>query len=198
MLTIAAIRSFVTDGVTLSHPCCAIKDCQVPLSGKKGARYCSQHQLEEQICAVISCSEPVRVGCKTCTQPEHRALEEYRDLQGKASFQLSARLRSLGASHSHDALAAATAGTSTGLEDQDTTVEGTAPGDDDELSYEQCEGKPATGNRPTRARFGRRRTHNEELCVGSCGVIIGRATFFGSEAQNGVIVSVCTSACHVS
>ncbi|GJE86647.1 hypothetical protein PsYK624_027280 [Phanerochaete sordida] len=49
-----------------------------------------------------------------------------------------------------------------------------------------CNGKPATGNRLLRALFGRRRTHNEELCVASCGVILGRATFFGSEAPNGV------------
>jgi hypothetical protein len=36
--------------------------------------------------------------------------------------------------------------------------------------------------------FGRRRTHNEELCVASCGVILGRATCYGSEAPNGVRV----------
>ena len=48
----------------------------------------------------------------------------------------------------------------------------------------------STGNRPARARFGRKRTHNEELCVTSCGVIVGRATFYGSEAPNGVRVSI--------
>lgn len=55
-------------------------------------------------------------------------------------------------------------------------------------SKEVCEGKSELGNRRLRARFGRRRTHNEQLCVGSCGVIIGRATFYGSEAPNGVRV----------
>ncbi|OJT04033.1 hypothetical protein TRAPUB_5269 [Trametes pubescens] len=50
-----------------------------------------------------------------------------------------------------------------------------------------CDAKSADGNRRLHALFGRRRTHNEELCVTSCGVIIGRATFFGSEAVNGVI-----------
>jgi hypothetical protein len=58
---------------------------------------------------------------------------------------------------------------------------------------EQCGDKPATGNRTLRACFGRRRTHNEELCVGSCGVILGRATMFGSEAPNGVRVSCLLS-----
>jgi hypothetical protein len=49
-----------------------------------------------------------------------------------------------------------------------------------------CDGKPDTSNKSVWARFGRRCTHNEELCVVSCGVILGRATFYGSEAPNGV------------
>ncbi|KAJ7078210.1 hypothetical protein C8R44DRAFT_896024 [Mycena epipterygia] len=57
--------------------------------------------------------------------------------------------------------------------------------DDEELEY-SCDGKSTKGNRVLRARFGRKQTHNEQLCCFSCGVIAGRATFFGSEAPNGV------------
>lgn len=54
---------------------------------------------------------------------------------------------------------------------------------------EICSGKLPTGNRQTlRARFGRKRTHNEELCVTTCGIILGRATFYGSESPSGIIV----------
>jgi hypothetical protein len=63
--------------------------------------------------------------------------------------------------------------------------------DDDAAEIDEhgiCDGKSAGGNRGVRARFGRRRTHNEETCVASCGIILGRATFFGSEAPNGVRV----------
>ncbi|KAK7684279.1 hypothetical protein QCA50_012603 [Cerrena zonata] len=49
-----------------------------------------------------------------------------------------------------------------------------------------CYGKPDAGNQHLKARFGRRWTHNDELCTASCGVILGRTTFFGSEAPNGV------------
>jgi len=49
--------------------------------------------------------------------------------------------------------------------------------------------KPEEGNQTLRARFGRKHMHNEELCVSSCGIILGRATFYGSEAPNGVVVS---------
>lgn len=51
-----------------------------------------------------------------------------------------------------------------------------------------CDGKKKSGNKKVTARFGWRWTHNEELCVTSCGVILGRATFYGSEAPNGVRV----------
>ncbi|KAF8583376.1 hypothetical protein K439DRAFT_1348921, partial [Ramaria rubella] len=49
-----------------------------------------------------------------------------------------------------------------------------------------CAGKTAAGNQKIQARFGRQRTHNEELCVATCGVILECTTFFGSEAPNGV------------
>jgi hypothetical protein len=51
-----------------------------------------------------------------------------------------------------------------------------------------CDGKSTWGNKVLQARFGRRQTHNEQLCVFSCGVVAGRTTFFGSEVPNGVRV----------
>jgi hypothetical protein len=72
------------------------------------------------------------------------------------------------------------AGEGAGIEDEEVEVD----------IAERCDGKPETGNRKVRARFGRRWTHNEELCVASCGVILGRATFLGSEAPNGVRVGI--------
>jgi hypothetical protein len=49
---------------------------------------------------------------------------------------------------------------------------------------------PVTGNKRIRAQFARKRTHNEQLIVAPCGVIIARTTFFGSEAVSSV--AVCT------
>ncbi|KAH9856809.1 hypothetical protein C2E23DRAFT_866135 [Lenzites betulinus] len=45
-----------------------------------------------------------------------------------------------------------------------------------------CPNKPLVPKRTLRAMFGRRRTHNEQLIVRPCGVIIRRATFYGSES----------------
>ncbi|KAI0321281.1 hypothetical protein OF83DRAFT_1168620 [Amylostereum chailletii] len=62
------------------------------------------------------------------------------------------------------------------------TSSGTAGG---EAEVAECATKPDSGNSRPRARFGRRRTHNEQLVVAPCGVMLARATFFGSEAING-------------
>ena len=44
-------------------------------------------------------------------------------------------------------------------------------------------------NNNLKGRFSRRWTHNEQLFVRCCGVIISRATFYGSEGVSGVKVS---------
>lgn len=53
---------------------------------------------------------------------------------------------------------------------------------------------PASAEIPTRrqkirAQFGRRRTHNEQVIVAPCGMIIARETFYGAEAVSTVVVS---------
>lgn len=58
-----------------------------------------------------------------------------------------------------------------------------------ELDPDECDGKPEAGNRRLRAIFGGRRTHNEQLIMRTCGVILSRATLFGSEAVSAVNVS---------
>jgi len=55
---------------------------------------------------------------------------------------------------------------------------------------ESCDDKPPTGLRKVFARFGHQRTHNEELCVYSCGIILGHATFYGAEGPNSVQVGI--------
>ncbi|KAJ7125515.1 hypothetical protein C8R43DRAFT_1090555 [Mycena crocata] len=157
-------------------------------------------------CVVTDCKRDADKGFRTCSLPDHRALESYHYLQGKAMFQLKHRLERLNVSQTHDSLSA---GHSRPLhirmsdeldgdllpdlidptDGDDEELEGLGAAEDEDVEIDAngiCDGKPETGNRSVRARFGRRRTHNEELCVASCGVILGRATFYGSEAPNGV------------
>lgn len=131
------------------------------------------HTELEKLCVISKCTEAARLGFKTCSEPSHRELEtQYRD-RGKAMFQLKHRLEKIKSSQTHNSLSTggsvarpdALEGAGVDVDDQDEII------DEDGV----CDtGKPETGNRKLRARFGRRRTHNDELCVGSCGVILGR------------------------
>jgi hypothetical protein len=157
----------------------------------------------------------VEKGFKTCINLEHRKLELRYYERGKAMFQLKARLERLRITQPHDSLSLSTTPqiqdrlsasdelsvTAADLrpnteenvdEDDHTGAEGSGDVDDHVLvdsNGELCDGKMETGNRALHARFGRRRSHNEELCVASCGTILGREKFYGSEAPNGVRVS---------
>lgn len=42
----------------------------------------------------------------------------------------------------------------------------------------------------------RRWSHNEQLVVSPCGIIKGRATFYGAEGQDGVVVSLIDAIGH--
>jgi hypothetical protein len=125
---------------------------------------------------VTTCSEHAEEGHQTCSLKEHRELENFNSEKNKAMFQLKERLARLRTSQPRES-----------IPDASDVI-----GQDEEVLIDNdgvCDRKPEEGNRTVRARFGRRRTHNEELCVASCGVILGRATFYGSEAPNDIVVS---------
>lgn len=170
------LRSHVVDGVTIGHPCCGQHNCPVPLRSVKD-HYCPEHHGLNRICSVLECEAPADTGSKTCSIPEHRGLETYYQQQGKAMFQLKLRLERARAKSSSLSLPIVNDPDPRNLEE--TVIE----------SAMLCGDKPPQGNQQLKARFGRRWTHNDELCTASCGVIIGRVTFMGSEAPNGVRVS---------
>ncbi|KAF7378197.1 hypothetical protein MSAN_00244300 [Mycena sanguinolenta] len=84
-------------------------------------------------------------------------------------FQLRGRLQRANVSHPNDAFAAEV--TAEEVEEMDVPASG------------ECEAsKDPNGNRKLRALFGRRRTHNEQIFVRPCGMIVAHATFYGSES----------------
>ncbi|KAF8589403.1 hypothetical protein K439DRAFT_1645149 [Ramaria rubella] len=211
-----AIRSVVTDGIALSHPCCTGElECKNLLPNSH-AIYCMEHQYRVGQCAVTTCSNPVTPGCKTCADLQHRACEDYYKLMGKAMFQLKLWLErnKVGQPHASvpedgesqgpdikmvvgDACTDVTfhENKGAGLDNEELLVTGTGEVESVLLGgllgsavagegSPSCPSKPPTGNRTDRAWFGRKRTHNEELCMGSCGMILGWVTFYGSEGPN--------------
>ncbi|KAF8581730.1 hypothetical protein K439DRAFT_1647801 [Ramaria rubella] len=176
-----AIRLVVTDGIALGHPCCAGElECKNLLPNNHTV-YCTEHQYKVGQCAVTTCSNPVTPGCKTY----------YYKLMGKTMFQLKLQLERNKVGQPHASNKGA------GLDDEELLVTGTGevesvpPGGllgsvvASEASP-SCPSKPPTGNRSVRAWFGRKRTHNKELCVGSCEMILGQVTFYRLEGPNDV------------
>lgn len=172
----------VGDGVTLGHPCCSVHDCHIPLSSTRD-RFCPEHKILERSCAVVGCTIPHSPGMMTCENPAHRQLEDRFFRHDKALFKLRAKLKKKGLAVPSDS---ARLDGSTAEDDASEEREGLH-------EEEECSGKPESGNAKLRSTFSRRRTHNEQLIMRPCSIILSRATFFGSESVSAVKVSLSLS-----
>lgn len=138
--------------------------------------YCQDHDKENSLCAVIDCKQPKENNHKTCVDPTHREMEIKYYEKGKSLIKLKERLQA--------AQDRETSGNiEQELQDQNSDII---------EAIETLDSSQKTINKSPKlfARFGRRRTHNEQLIVRPCGIIVSRATFFGSEAVSAVKVSI--------
>jgi hypothetical protein len=91
----ALLHSAVTDGITIGHPCCRVRDCKEPLPNMK-AHYCLGHTTLELRCSTIGCPNMASHGYHSCAEPECRELERAYYSSGAAMFQLRQRLAKQG------------------------------------------------------------------------------------------------------
>lgn len=205
------VHAAVTDGVTVGHPCCAIHNCALPLINNKH-RYCPSHATESEICAIKTCREKAQTGHRTCEDPGHRANESAYLAQNQAMFRLKHRLERLRVSQLTSAMPDTEGGK---LEDILQSEDGPLPlledgeenpGEDVPVLLAQksdgsvqaadlqlgstTERQDIKKTKRMRAIFGRVRSHNEQLVVRPCGIIVARKTFFGSESLTQLIVCV--------
>lgn len=132
---------------------------------------------QQHICVITECNRSARSGQRTCDDPAHRKYEDYRNLKGKGFFLLRQRLQRAGVQQPSTSLHL----------DSLVAEDDLADMEDDDVA--DLTHKSDKGNRPSKAMFARRRTHNEQLVVCTCGIIAARATMFGAEAISGVEVS---------
>lgn len=187
------LRAVVTDGISIGRPSCQEHNCTKPLINNR-SRFCHDQVHLNSRCAIVDCLSLADEGFRTCADPDHRRLEDDRKERGKAFFQLVKRLVRSGITQLTDSFSSAFSSSST----RSRSVPDPDQGDDDlndgdGVDNEGCDPKSTEGNRQPRAQFGRRRTHNEQLVVACCGIIIARATMFGAEAVSGVKVMITTS-----
>ena len=176
---LAKTSCVVIDGVTVEHPCCAVHNCKTPLASNCH-RFCPDHELLNQICAVIGCNRPVAGGRRVCEDKDHVAVEKAYDERGQSCFQLQQRLCSA-------RMASGTTSTTANPDDEAAEEEFDVDKSGEAIPSANVE-VPHSGTRKLWAQFGRKRTHNEQIIVAPCGVIIARATFYSAEAVHTVAV----------
>ncbi|THU86633.1 hypothetical protein K435DRAFT_804952 [Dendrothele bispora CBS 962.96] len=159
---VCEVFAVVCDGVTVGRPCCGVPHCEGRLLSTRDA-FCEKH---------LGCDRPVKSkNSKACDLLEHQALEDQYHETEKAAFQLKLRYeRSQKANTNWDK----------GEEILDTSNGNSAL----EASIPTGKGKKKTAK--IRAQFGRRRTHNEQLIIAPCGMILARQTFYHSEVFSAV------------
>jgi hypothetical protein len=173
----------VIDGVMVGHPCCGEPNCKVALANNHD-QFCPTHAYLNQICAIVHCSLPVVPGRRTCVLADHEAVENVHNDRSQARFQLGERLRHAQLAHPHDALPIEVSNVSELVDDDNAKEDFGFNGRGQPVPVEEH-----TTCKKLRAQFGCRRTHNEQLIVAPCGIIIGHETFYHAEAIYSVIVS---------
>jgi hypothetical protein len=169
ILLVVKVWVVVIDGITIGHPCCAVHNCFTPLASNRD-RYCPDHSKNlDHICAIVGCSNPIIEGSLACQNPDHQEAERIYRERGQARFQLQERLERARIARPNDTL----------TEERPT----------DDLAEEEFEipnTHLAVKAKKLRAQFGRKRTHNEQIIVAPCGMIIARETFYGAEGVKSV------------
>lgn len=177
MILPVRVRVVVIDGITIGHPCCAVHGCQENLE-RQTDRFCKTHKVCDKICSVVGCSAPVVEGHLACADQTHRQAEERHLLHAQS------RVRRPNIDVSSDVQAPIVSFNGEELFDIDSSNRVVQ----EDVGPDAHPSAPARGHKRLRAQFGRRRSHNEQLIVAPCGVIIARVTFFGAEAVSSVRV----------
>ncbi|KAK7022886.1 hypothetical protein VNI00_016873 [Paramarasmius palmivorus] len=197
--TFGKVQVLVCDGLSIGHPCCSVFRCTEALK-KNSHRFCQSHAHLELVCSIVGCDEPVVEGRKTCADAVHQKVEDKYYERGGVSFILRERYRRTNAS-----VVAPTNSVSTSVDNVMVTdlQEEFSVGEDGDVrmmdpatsssvgqavdDLDECGAKKSEqGNRVLKAIFSQQRTHNEQIAVRPCGVIVGRATFHGAEAVSNI------------
>ena len=193
------IRAVVTDGVSIGHWCCSASSTQpanlAQISGLPPpngpclnplkhiySRFCDEHlTLFNSQCQAQPCTLPVIPGSKTCGLKSHVEAAKQFDIQGNSNFKLHSILNQPGASLPIDP---------TVHQDENTGDLGSEElaqiQDANEADREEEKNRDGQGNGAP--KMSRHKTHNDQLIVGTCGVIIARQALFNADSVSAVKV----------
>lgn len=129
-------------------------------------------------------------------------VERVKITRGQSRFILKERLQRQRVAHPNDSVAQDVANVEE-LEDVEVEVEDftvqfqgnnlsetrVIPADDQLIANTDPAAPAPQATQKLRAQFGRKRTHNEQVVVAPCGMIIANEKFYGAEAVSSVAVS---------
>ncbi|KAF8234257.1 hypothetical protein L208DRAFT_1550813 [Tricholoma matsutake] len=166
----------VVDGVTVGHPCCVVHNCFEPLQNQRD-HYCKSHKKTEgQICQIKGCTQVRQKDSCVCGDLQHIEAERIHVQHGQARFQLKECLERAWVAHPNDSVAEQQI--SDDLEVEEDIEIAVA------IQNDAC--NVDTQWKKLQAQFGWRRTHNEELIVAPCGIVLAWQTFYGAEGVSSV------------
>ncbi|KAG1902956.1 uncharacterized protein F5891DRAFT_948423, partial [Suillus fuscotomentosus] len=166
-VTTHKVSVVVVDGVTVGHPCCAVHNCHTPLSNNHH-QFCPAHSSYDGTCSIIGCNLPVVPGHCTCSMPDHKNVEGTYELHGQSRFQLQERLACARVAHSNNTISQDVEISMLHLPDAEEEYELNETGT---LALPVVDG----GDLTPAVNIGHgqsTRTHNEQLMVAPCGMII--------------------------
>ena len=172
--------------MSVSHLCCGIANCKTPLKNNQH-QFCPEHSHSNNICSIVNCLNPVILGRKSCALADHQCIENIHNQHGQSWFQLKERYEQSQLAHPNDAIG-----------EQITSISEIINDDHEQVFETTRDGPvPLTANLAAQnlnpqihAQFGHHRTHNEQLSVVPCGMIIAWETFYHAEALYSVIVRI--------
>lgn len=192
------MRACVTDGITMGFWTCSASElqlktldpnstathCEQPLD-KVNHRYCPAHHLSlGNMCPAQPCVAPIEPGHKTCANPEHRDAHDKFKERNTSMFGLPRRFNRPNTHLQMDPSVLLSAET------------GEVALSEEELLYAEVQEREHEGARdggtskpPKKVLISRCRSHNEQLMVAPCGMILARKTFYKSESVTKVKVS---------
>lgn len=166
------LSAVVMDGVCIGHPHCQVYHCTERLRSPRD-RHCETHRVLDRVCAIDGCSIPCTDDRRTCGDQAHCKVEEECHQPGRALFELKRRLQARHMGSSIRALSAEDA-PNTDFDDSDL--------DDPALTSNVAGKQPKSCQTKIKTTLMHRWTHNEQLLVRPCRVIVSRVTFFQAES----------------
>ncbi|KAK0217792.1 hypothetical protein IW262DRAFT_1463032 [Armillaria fumosa] len=166
------------DGITMGHTCCSIEGICKELLATPKDRFCPSHSDRNNKCFVAGCQEPPDKANHSlaCATPAHREREvELRRCTQKGMKELIARYLRRPRSEAEGSESTGPTVNPT----EATTTPGRAA--QMEALFGVLLHAPKALNTVV-GRLNRKWTHNEQLFVRPCGVIVSRCTFYNAES----------------